>query len=639
MIKKVERYSIIKIFFIISALTLIYKASSLQIFDDSYRTKVEQATLKKTILLPARGLIYDRNKKLLVSNEPVYELKVIYNNINPNMDTSLLCSLLDISKDEFITNLKKNWRDYRYSKRSPFVFLSKIEPEVYARFVEHLFEFPGFYPNIKNIRNYLNPNAAHVLGYMGEVNYKTIKKYKGKYSSGDFIGITGIESSYETNLKGNKGIKLELRDNMGRIIEDYGNGILDSSATAGANLISSIDIDLQAYGEELMQNKRGAIVAIEPQTGQILAMISSPTYNPNDLSIKSNRGEVFKRLLNDKKNKPLLNRAISSKYPPGSIFKPVMGLIALQMGVTYPTRTIYCSGYYEYKTEYNSFRYGCHHHTTPYNMAIGIQHSCNSYFFQLGRDVIEKYGFSDPGRGLDTLVNYLHDFGLGKRLGVDLKNENNGFIPDSKYYDHLYRKQTAKWRSTYIMSLGIGQGELEFTTLQIANLAAILANRGYYYTPHLVKGFEPKSLLPEKYRKKNTVRIDQQYYKPVIDGMSRVVEAGTAQLAYVYGLNICGKTGTVENYSIVNGKREKMDNHSVFIAFAPKENPKIAIAVFVENGGVGGQTAAPIASLMVEKYINKEIVFYRDYLEKRMMKLDLIKEEEIDTFVNIPTVQ
>jgi len=525
--------------------------------------------------------------------------------------------------------MDKNWKDYRFSKRSPFVFLTKIEPEVYSRFVEHLYEFPGFYPSTKNIRNYLYPNAAHVLGYMGEVSRSIIKKTKREYAPGDFIGITGLEASYESQLKGEKGVKLELRDNMGRIIDEYGNGVLDSSATAGVNLISSIDIDLQAYGEELMKNKRGAIVAIEPKTGQVLAMISSPTYNPNDLSVKANRGKIFSELLNDKTNKPLLNRAINSKYPPGSIFKPIVGLIAMQMGVTDPDRTIYCNGYYEYKTKYNTFRQGCHHHSTPWNISIAIQHSCNSYFFQLGRDIIEKYGFSNPGRGLDTMVNYLHDFGLGQKLGIDLNHENGGFVPDSKFYDNLYKKQLAKWRSTYIMSLGIGQGELELTTLQIANLGAILANRGYYYTPHLVKEFDPDNPLPEKYKTKHKVRIDDEYFPPIIEGMARAVEAGTAPLAYVYGLSICGKTGTVENYSIVDGERVKMKNHSVFMAFAPRENPKIAIAVFVEHGGFGGQTAAPIASLMIEKYLNKEIVFYRDYLEKRMLNLDLISEEQL----------
>ena len=269
-----------------------------------------------------------------------------------------------------------------------------------------------------------------------------------------------------------------------------------------------------------------------------------------------------------------------------------------------------------------------HHHTTPYNLAIGIQHSCNSYFFQLGRDVIEKYGFTNPGRGLDTLVNYLHDFGLGKKLGIDLQSESAGYIPNSKFYDKLYSKQIAKWRSTYIMSLGIGQGELEFTTLRIANLAAIIANRGFYYNPHLIKEFEPFKPLPLKFRTKHTMRIDSIHYKPIINGMQRVVEAGTAQWANVYGLSICGKTGTSENYSIIDGKRVKLEDHSVFMAFAPRDNPKIAIAVFVENAGAGGYTAAPIASLMIEKYLNNEIAFYRTWLENRMLRIDLIKKDE-----------
>ena len=623
-----NRYRIIEFFFIAIVLILIFKAAKLQLIDKGYREKVEKATLRKTLLLPSRGLIYDRTGKLLVNNEPVYELEVIYNDLDKNMDTTKLCQLLNISKEDFIRKTNKNWKDYRYSKSSPFIFLSKVDPKIYSRFVEHLYEFPGFYPSIKSVRNYPYNNAAHVLGYMGEVNQKTIKKSKGQYSPGDYIGITGLESVYEKELKGKKGVKFEIKDNFGRSIESYQNGVFDSSAVAGYKMISSLDIDLQAYGEKLMQNKRGAIVAIEPQTGQILALISSPGYNPNDLSVRSDRGKIFAKLLKDSINKPLLNRAITSKYPPGSIFKPVLGLVALQEGVTYPNRTIYCGGQYVYKTKYNTFRYGCHHHPTPYNISIAIQHSCNSYFFQLGRDVIEKYGFSNPGRGLDTLVNYLKDFGMGRKLGIDLKNESRGFVPDSKFYDRLYSKQHAKWRSTYIMSLGIGQGELELTTLQMANIAAILANKGYYFTPHLIKEFEPSIPIPEKYRIKHKVRIDSIFFKPVLNGMERAVLSGTAKLAYTPGIRICGKTGTSENYTYKDGKRIKLEDHSVFMAFAPRENPKIAIAVFVENGGVGGLTAAPIASLMIEKYIKGEIPFYRQWLENRILKIDLVNKKE-----------
>lgn len=619
-----NRYRFIELFFIVVSLILILKAAQLQLIDKGYREKVEKTTLRKTLLHPSRGLIYDRTGNLLVNNEPVYELKVIYNDLDKNMDTTKLCQLLDITKEDFIRKLKKNWKNYRYSKGSPFVFLSKIDPEKYSRFVEHLYEFPGFYPSIRSIRNYPFENAAHILGYMGEVNRETIKKSKGQYSQGDYLGITGIESSYENELRGKKGVKFEIKDKYGRAIESYQQGIFDSSAVAGYKLISSIDINLQAYGEKLMQNKRGAIVAIEPKTGQILAMVSSPSYNPNDLSVKSNRGKMFAKLLNDKENKPLLNRAITSKYPPGSVFKPILGLIALQEGVTYPNRTIYCDGQYEYKT----FHYGCHHHPIPYNISIALKYSCNSYFFQLGRDAIEKYGYANPGRGLDTLVSYLKDFGLGRKLGIDLKNESSGFIPNSKFYDKLYSKQLAKWRSTYIMSIGIGQGELEMTPLQMANFTAILANQGYYFTPHIIKKFEPFKQIPAKFRIKHKVRIDSIYFEPVLNGMERAVLSGTAELAYTPGIRICGKTGTSENYAYIDGKRTKQKDHSVFIAFAPREDPQIAIAVIVENAGFGGHTAAPIASLMIEKYLNKEIPFYREWLEKRILNTDLIHKQK-----------
>ena len=627
--KGVRRHINIQILFIIVAVILLGKAAMLQLFGSAYKERAEKATLRKTILMPSRGLIYDRNDKLLVTNEPAYQLRVVYNEINPQMDTALFCRLLDITKDEFKQRLNKDWKDYRYNKNTPFVFMSKIPPEYYSRFVEHLYEFPGFYASIQSIRSYNYPYAAHVLGYMGEVNRKMIKNSNGEYQPGDYTGITGLEASYEKELRGTKGVKYELKDNTGQTIESYKNGKFDSSAVAGYKLVSTIDIELQKYAEQLMQNKRGAIVAIEPSTGEILALVSSPAYDPNILSMKSDRGKFFSKLLLDSINKPLLNRAVSSKYPPGSVFKPLMGLVAMQEGVSYPNRTIYCGGQYIYRTKHNVFRYACHMHPTPYNISIALQHSCNSYFFQLARDVIEKYGFVNPGRGLDTMVTYLKQFGLGRKLGIDLKHESPGFVPDSKFYDRLYANQHAKWRSTYIMSIGIGQGELEMTTLQIANLSAIIANRGYFITPHLIKRFEPYKPIPEKYRIKHKMRVDSSFYEPVIKGMEKAVIAGTAQLAYVPELRICGKTGTVENYAFVDGEKKKMENHSVFMAFAPRENPQIAIAVFIENGGYGGNTAAPVASLLLEKYLTGDIVFYRKWLEKKMMNLDLIHKNDL----------
>ena len=617
MIEEKNRYRLIQLVFIAGILLLSFKAAQLQLFDDSYQSRVSQTVLRKIEQLPARGLIYDRNGRLLVYNEPVYELEAVFQEVDPHMDTALFCQLLEITPEDFIHNLNKDWKDVRYSKAVPFLFLSRIDPVVFTRFGEHLYKFPGFYPKVRSVRQTDHEYAAHVLGYISEVNQTTVDDSSGIYSPGDYIGNNGLEGSYEYDLRGVKGVKYVLRDKFGKTVEAFNEGLLDSSAIAGHDILSTIDFDLQAYAEQLMANKRGAIVAIEPATGEILTMVSAPSYPPNDLSIKADRTEAFLRLLNDSINKPLLNRAILAKYPPGSIFKPVMGLIALQLGVTYPKRTIYCGGSYVYSTRYNTFTYGCRLHPTAYDIRTGLQYSCNSYFFQLARDVIEKYGFTHPDRGLDTLVSYLSDFGLGNKLDIGLANENNGFIPDSEYYDWLYRNQIAGWRSTYIMSIGIGQGELELTTIQMANLAAIIANRGYYYTPHLVKKFMPSKPLEKRFTTPKKVRIDSAHFEPVIDGMERVVSMGTATSAYVPGITICGKTGTSQN---VEGE----ENHSVFFAFAPKVNPKIAIAVYVENAGSGGSLAAPMAGLLIEKYLNGDISLYRKWLETRVLEKDLI---------------
>lgn len=607
----------------LTSIMLLLKATQLQLVSETYKEKEQNVTLNRLWQYPGRGLIYDRNGKLLVKNEPVYQLKVIFNELNPKMDTNLICSLLNISKYEFKKRMNIDWTNYRFSKNKPFIFLSKIEPEVFANFSEHMYEFPGFYPEVKNIRNYLFPNAAHVLGYIGEVDEKKITESNGEYLLGDYIGITGLEQSHETELRGKRGVKFELKDNMGRIIEPYKNGTLDTPAVAGYDIFSSIDIDLQAYGELLMKNKRGAIVAIDPSTGEILAMVSSPGYNPADLAVKNDRGRIFKQLLEDSINKPLLNRAVSSKYPPGSIFKPILGLVTMQMRVTEPDRFIACNGRYEYKTKYHLWTYKCHHHAPAHNISIALQHSCNSYFFQLVREGIEKYGYTKPGIGLDTIVSYMKDFGLGSRLGIDLKNESKGFVPSAHYYDSIYKRQKAKWRSTYIMTVGIGQGELEFTTLQIANLAAIIGNRGYYYIPHLVKKFSRNHPVSENFSKKNKVRINKKYFQPIVDGMELAVMDGTALHTYVPGLSICGKTGTSENFKIIKGKRVQLKDNSVFMGFAPKYNPKIAIAVYVENAGFGGDVAAPLGSLVIEKYLNGEIAFYRTGLQRKLEAMDL----------------
>ena len=391
----------------------------------------------------------------------------------------------------------------------------------------------------------------------------------------------------------------------------YLKGSLNKDAKSGLDVQVAIDIELQKYGDSLLQNKVGSIVAIEPSTGEILAMNTSPTFDPNLLSINQNRGKTYANLLSDTL-KPFFDRSSQAVYPPGSIFKPILALIALQEGVINENTPHACAGAYYYK----SFSYGCHTHPAPYKLSVALQHSCNSYFFQTFRDVIDQAGSSKPSIGLDKMVKYMTEFGLGRPLYTDVDGEKAGFIPTSDFYTRLYK--TNQWRSTYIISVGIGQGELQLTTIQMANLAAIIANKGYYYIPHLVRGFNaPNVFIPEEFRVKNIVPIDQKYFTPVIDGMELAVSAGTATMAYHPELEICGKTGTSQNS---RGK-----DHSVFFAFAPKNNPKIAIAVYVENAGWGGSVAAPIASLLIEKYLKGEVK--RKELESRMKKLDLISNK------------
>lgn len=613
--KYVERQKVIIVFFSICALLLVYKSAELQIFESKYREQARRTTLDKRISYPSRGLIYDRNNELLVVNTPIYDIKATYKKVDSEMDTVAFCDLLEISIDTFSTLLNKNWKSRRYHKSVPFTFLSKVKPETYAQFQERMFEFPGFYPVIRNTRSYPHQNAAHTLGYLGEVDQRTINKSNGKYQLGDFIGVSGVEKSYDDILRGSKGLNYLLKDNLGRDVGSYENGSLDYSAVSGEDINLALDLVLQEYGELLMRNKKGAIVALEPETGEVLAMISAPTYDPNILKMDVNRGAAFNALLSDTINKPMLDRSVISKYPPGSIFKPIFALIALQLGVTQPNKTIYCDGSYEVGKR--GFSQGCRNHPTPYGIDVALQWSCNSYFYQLMKDCLLLNGYDNPGAGLDTLVNHLSDFSLGKKTGLDYHYENEGFIPDSKYYNRLYKDVFNGWKWSYILSLGIGQGELELTTLQMANLAAIIANRGHYYKPHLLRSINGDKLaIPTKYLEQLQVRINTKHFEPVINGMEKVISQGTATSAYVAGLDVCGKTGTSQN--------QRRVSHSVFYGFAPKVNPKIAIAVYVENAGSGGAVAAPIGGLIIEKYINKTIAENRIWLQDEMINRNLL---------------
>ncbi|MBK8557676.1 MAG: penicillin-binding protein 2 [Lewinellaceae bacterium] len=482
---------------------------------------------------------------------------------------------------------------------------------MYARLQEQLYKYPGFFVQVRNIRGYAYKVGAHLLGYINEVDQRDIDQGNGVYSSGDYIGAAGIEYEYESYLRGKKGVSFQLKDNLGRIVGRLENGDRDSAAVSGSDLITGIDIDLQEYGELLMQNKTGSIVAIEPKTGEILAMVSAPTYDPNLLMMTQTRGEIFSKLLTDPL-KPFFDRTVMAKYPPGSIFKTVVSLVGMQEGTLNPNHGIACHGGYFYAGR----TYGCHHHAPVNNAVDALGYSCNTYYFTEFRNIVDKFGFSNPQKGLDVFGKYCHEMGLGEQLQIDYPNESRGNIPDSKYYDGIYPRNRGGWRSPTIMSVGIGQGEVQLTTLQMANLAALIANGGYWYPPHLAKKFKDNRTIPERFLKKREVSIDPAYFKIVQEGMAQCVIKGTARACAIPDIQVCGKTGTSQN--------PHGDDHSVFFAFAPKENPKIAIAVYVENAGWGSSYAAPIASLMIEKYLNRSIRPERLPMEERMFKANLI---------------
>ena len=610
-----SRYYMTISIFGLCLLFLIIQLSIIQIFSNKYKSQATQTTIFKKDLEASRGMIYDRNNKLLITNDPIYDINVIFNEIDPNMDTMLFCDLLFIEKKEFEEALDKDWKSQQFQKSLPISFLSGIQPGDFLRFQEHLFRFPGFYPILNFKRKYVYPHAAHALGYIGEVSNARINRNPEKYSSGDYIGVSGIERKYDSFLRGEKGVAYVLKDNIGREITSSEQNLVQNHAEPGLNLYTSIDIDLQVYGEELMESKRGSIVAIEPESGEILSIISSPTYNPSDLGIGRHRGAAFKKLQDDTLNKPLLDRSVIAQYPPGSIFKPILSLIALQEGITYPGRTIKCTGTYDINKE-KGYSQGCRDHPTPYNMKIALEHSCNTYYYKLMGETVEKFGYNNPDIGLSMINKYLDQFGMGRKLDSDISNENTGFIPTPEYYDYLYRTVRTGWKASYILSLGIGQGEIQMTTLQMANLAAILANRGFYKIPHLVRSIENAKESNTDFELPHYVDIDREHFDPVIDGMERVMKTGTAKYSRISGVSACGKTGTSQNPF---GR-----DHSVFFAFAPKDDPQIAIAVYVENAGGGGAVAAPIGSLMIEKYLKSEVPTSRKYLESYVKEIDLI---------------
>lgn len=595
---------------ILAAVLLIIQTGWLQLIDPTYGQKAAKTTLVRKVLYPGRGLIMDRNGHLMVHNIPVYDLKVIYNQVPKQIDTALLCKLLEIPKEEYSQRMEKDWRSLRFSKSIPFNFMEHIPAAKFQYMQEYLHLFPGFYGELRSARGYFESNSAHILGYMSEVDQEKIDKSDGIYALGDYCGSTGVENYYEEKLRGTKGSSYILKDNLGREIESLDGGRHDSLAISGDNLILTLDHVLQAYGELLLKNKRGSIVAIEPSTGEILCMISSPGYDPNELSISRSRGDAFQRLQQDSL-KPLFDRSVQAMYPPGSIFKPILSLIAMQEGILNEHRGIYCGGaYYS-----GNLRRGCHVHASAQNVSQAIAHSCNTYFFTIYKEVIDEAGYTLPEIGLRKLNGYLSEFGLGHKISVDLPSEKAGNLPGPAYFDRVYGQ--GKWRSPYILSMAIGQGELQLTTLQMAHAAAIIANEGTFTQPHILRAYVPPGGEPKSdFYGRDRVNIDYRYFEPVIEGMSGAVRSGTATLAFHPTIEMCGKTGTSEN--------PHGEDHSVFFGFAPRNKPKIAIAVYIENAGWGGSYATPIAGLMMEKYLTGEIIESRKWIEERMLEADLI---------------
>jgi len=588
---------------ILASLVLLTKLFIIQVVKNTYRLSADNNVLRYVTQYPARGLIYDRNNKLLVFNQAAYDLMVIPAQTTV-IDTAEFCNLTGITRSSFTDRMNSA---ITYSKRAPSEFIKQLSAETYARLQEKLFLFPGYYVQPRTLRKYSRPIAAHLLGYVSEVDESVIRK-EPYYKAGDYIGKLGIEEAYEKELRGKRGVRIFLVDVYSRIKGSYAEGRLDTVAEQGKQIVSSIDMDLQEYGEYLMRNKTGSIVALEPKTGEVLALVSSPNYDPG-LLVGRSRSENFSRLNSDTAWKPLFNRALQAFYPPGSTFKPINGLIGLQEKVITPTTLFGCHNGYLFVA--------CHTHSSPLDLMHGISNSCNAYFCQVYRRILENPDYPTIAEAYVSWKGYLNEFGFGNKLGIELSNELSGNVPSTAYFDKYYGKN--RWKALTVISMAIGQGELGTTPLQMANMAAAIANRGYYYTPHIVKSIGNNEHVDQRFLTKHVINIDSANFEEIVKGLDAAVNGGegaTARIAALRDITVCGKTGTAQN---PHGK-----DHSVFIAFAPKDDPKIAIAVFVENAGFGATYAAPVASLMIEKYLKGEVA--NKASEQRIVDLNLMGE-------------
>lgn len=596
-----------------AALILLGKLFYIQVIDDRYKTDADNNSMKYETIYPTRGVIHDRNGRILVGNKVAYDLMVTPREVQA-FDTLTLCQVLDVPVEFVREKMKEYKRNRRRIGYQSVVMIKMMPLETYMKFAEVAYKFPGFKGQARSIRQYPYNAGGNLLGYVSEVDAAYLKRYPDEYKAGDYAGKTGIEAAREKELRGEKGYNIYLRNSHNKIESRYRDGEMDKEAVPGDDITTTIDAELQNYGQLLMQNKVGSLVAIEPSTGEILTLVSSPGIDVDQLA---DIGRHYKEISSNP-HRPMFNRAVQASYPPGSVFKLVNGLIGLQEEVFTPETKYPCNMGYQFGRN----KLGCHAHPSPLAFEESIMMSCNAYYCYVLRGILENRKYEDIDHAMDKWNEYVKSFGFGKKLGSDFPSELGGHIPDSKYYNRVYGK--GGWKATTVISISIGQGEIGCTPLHLANLCATLANRGHYYIPHLIKESEGVEIDPKYYQRQYT-QVDTVHFPKVIDGMWRAVNSGygsggTASIAAVKGLDICGKTGTAQN--------PRGADNSVFICFAPKDNPKIAVAAYVENGGFGATWAAPIASLLVEKYLNGEIS--RPELEKRMMEGDLMDRVKTD---------
>lgn len=593
-----NRFYILRLTVLLLFGVIIIRLIYIQIIDNNYKNHADNNVLRYEVLFPPRGEVFDRNGEFLVQSKESYDLMATPKEVKP-FDTLLMSQILGVPIESITRELKKA---HSYSRSKPSVIVKQLPKEVKLRMEER--HFPGFFLIYRTVRSYPKKIAGNLLGYVGEVNNDMLQK-DPYYRIGDYIGMSGIERSYEEVLRGEKGFRINMVDVLGASKGSYRDGIYDTLPQRGSYITCTIDSKLQALGEYLLEGKVGSIVAIEPQTGEILIMASSPTYNPDEL-LGRERGNNYMKLLNNKQ-RPLFNRAVQASYPPGSTFKLVTGLIGLQEKVLQPSQLYSCHGGYTVGRGVK-----CHSHWSPLNLPDAVQTSCNAYFCYVFRNIIDNRKYGGVKSGLKVWEDYVRSFGFGRKLNTDFSGELNGNLPSPKYYDDKYK---TSWNSLTVVSLSIGQGEMGCTPMQMANLAATVANRGYYYIPHVVKAIEDRESIDTRFLERHRTMVDSIHFIPIIEGMYNAVHkaGGTAQVAKVPGLDICGKTGTSQN---PHGK-----DHSTFLCFAPRENPKIAISVYIENGGFGATIAAPIASLIVEQHLTDTIK--RPDLVQRMHDIQL----------------